>query len=214
MPVGRAKTFFDQYTSDLKSADLERLFTRDTAGGLPLLHAPRRYRRGSTPRPGTGAGRSNCGSCSMRSRCGCRRRGACSTACRSPPSLLGLILLFRGFAPVSLLFFPFTPATCRCRGGRTARCGWSLGVRRAESADPDGGRRPAVAQRRPRDRARHPARHAAGRHATMPATRSCAASRGRRTPSAATSTTSCRCPTAGSCSRSATSPARAARPRC
>ncbi len=61
-----------------------------------------------------------------------------------------------------------------------------------------GGRRSAVAQGRSRDRARNPARDAAGRHCTGRATPSSAASRGRRTPSAATSTTSCRSPTAGS----------------
>ena len=175
MPAGRAKSFFDQYTSDLKPADLERLFTRDTAEAYRYFTRHVDTTRAGRARRGTAAGRSNCGSCSSRSRCGCRRRGARSTACRSATSLLGADPAVPRLRPREAAALPVhRPPAAAALGGRHAVAGRSAFVG-AQSADPDGGRRPAVAQRRPRDRARHPAGDAAGRDARPRATPSCAA---------------------------------------
>ena len=124
MPVGRAKSFFDQYTSDLKTADLERLFTRDTAEAYRFftrhvdttrLDAAPWYRRWPQQL------RLVFHAFSMRLSPARRALYGVSMA----PSLLGLILLFRGFAPREPAVLSLHHATCRCRAGWTARCGWS-----------------------------------------------------------------------------------------
>jgi serine phosphatase RsbU (regulator of sigma subunit) len=103
--VGRAKTFFDQYTSDLKSSDLERLFTRDTAEAYHYFtrHVDRRqleaapwYRRWPQQIRIVFA--------AFTMRLSPARRALYGVSVIA--ALLGLILLFRGFGPVSLLLFP------------------------------------------------------------------------------------------------------------
>jgi phosphoserine phosphatase RsbU/P len=106
MPAGRAKTFFDQYTSDLKSADLERLFTRDTAEAYRYFtrHIDRRqleaapwYRRWPE--------QIRIVFHAFTMRLSPARRALYGVSVIA--ALLGLILLFRGFGRVTLLLFPF-----------------------------------------------------------------------------------------------------------
>jgi phosphoserine phosphatase RsbU/P len=106
MPAGRTKTFFDQYTSDLKSSDLERLFTRDTAEAYRYFtrHVDRRqleaapwYRRWPQ--------QIRIVFTAFTMRLSPARRALYGVSVIA--ALLGLILLFRGFAPVSMLLFPF-----------------------------------------------------------------------------------------------------------
>jgi phosphoserine phosphatase RsbU/P len=106
MPAGRAKTFFDQYTSDLKSSDLERLFTRDTAEAYRYFtrHVDRRqleaapwYRRWPQ--------QVRIVFSAFTMRLSPARRALYGVSVIA--AVLGLILLFRGFGPVSMLLFPF-----------------------------------------------------------------------------------------------------------
>jgi len=106
MPAGRTKTFFDQYTSDLKSSDLERLFTRDTAEAYRYFtrHVDRRqleaapwYRRWPQ--------QIRIVFTAFTMRLSPARRALYGVSVIA--ALLGLILLFRGFGPVSMLLFPF-----------------------------------------------------------------------------------------------------------
>lgn len=107
MPLGRAKTFFEQYTSDVKSADLERLFTRDTAEAYRYftrhvdtrrLEAQPWYRRWPQQ------ARLVFSAFTMRLSPARRVLYGFSVAA----ALLGTIMLFRGVGPVRVLLFPFT----------------------------------------------------------------------------------------------------------
>src|SRR5262245_42889172 len=106
MPAGRAKTFFDQYTSDLKSSDLERLFTRDTAEAYRYFtrHIDRRQlEAGPWYRRWPAQIRVVFHAFTMRLSPARRVLYGVSVIA----ALLGLILLFRGFNRVTVLLFPF-----------------------------------------------------------------------------------------------------------
>jgi sigma-B regulation protein RsbU (phosphoserine phosphatase) len=107
MPPGRTKTFLDQYTSDLKSADLERMFTRDTAEAYRYftrhvdtrhLDAERWYKRWPKQL------RLVFHAFTMRLSPARRALYGVSVA----GALLGIVMLFRGFGPVTVLLFPIT----------------------------------------------------------------------------------------------------------
>jgi serine phosphatase RsbU (regulator of sigma subunit) len=104
---GRARTFFDQYTSDLTSADFRRLFTRDTAEAYryftrnvdtKALAALPWYRR--LPR------QARLVFSGFTMRLSPARRALYGIGLGS--AAIGLILLFRGFARASVVLFPFT----------------------------------------------------------------------------------------------------------
>lgn len=104
---GRAKSFFDQYTSDLTSADFQRLFTRDTAEAYRYftrdvdnrrLAAQPWYKRWPTQVRLVLSG--------FAMRLSPARRALYAFGMAT--TLLGVIMLFRGFGPVPLLVFPFT----------------------------------------------------------------------------------------------------------
>ena len=102
----RARSFFDDYTRDLTSADVKRLFTRDTA------EAYRYFTRHTDPRV--------VDTLPWYRRWPMRLRLVFTgfTMRLSPPrralyaagvlaAFIGTIILFRGFAPVRLFLFPF-----------------------------------------------------------------------------------------------------------
>jgi sigma-B regulation protein RsbU (phosphoserine phosphatase) len=103
---GRARSLFDDYTRDLTSADVQRLFTRDTAEAYRYFtrHADAReldaqpwYRR--WPR------RIKLVFRGFTMRLSPARRLLYGVGVAF--ALIGAILLFRGFAPVRLFLFPF-----------------------------------------------------------------------------------------------------------
>ena len=107
MPAGRARTFFDQYTADLTTADVRRLFTRDTAEAYryfirnidtKTLNALPWYRRAAV--------RARLVFSGFTMRLSPARRALYGVGVAS--TVLGLILLFRGFERTSILLFPFT----------------------------------------------------------------------------------------------------------
>jgi serine phosphatase RsbU (regulator of sigma subunit) len=109
MPPGRARSFLDQYTQGLTSADLHRLFTRDTpeayryfARGVDLdvLAAQPWYRRWPT--------RLRLLFVAFTMRLSPPRRVLYAAAMVA--ALLGLLNLFQGFAVERVLVFPFTIA--------------------------------------------------------------------------------------------------------
>ena len=106
MPAGRTKTFFDQYTSDLKSSDLERLFTRDTAEAYHYFtrHIDRQ-RLEAAPWYRRWPEQIRIVFHAFTMRLSPARRVLYGVSVIA--ALLGLILLFRGFARVTLLLFPF-----------------------------------------------------------------------------------------------------------
>ena len=211
-----ARSFLDTYTHGLTREDLQRLFTRDTR------EAYRFFARGIDEKQLAGAA------------------PAQAVVRAGPALLLGLHAPPLSGPPRDLRRGP--PAlpgrlprdVPRLRRGRLAHrpraahprsrpavpplgAGHREAVHRRPAREPPGparGRRPALAQERPRDRPRDPVRHAAAGGLRLPRVRGVRPDAGRPTRSAATSTTSCRCPTAASSSRSATWPARGARPRC
>ena len=116
-----ARTFFEQYTRDLTPADFQRLFTRETpeayryftrAIDVDKLALEPWYRRWLIQ------ARLVFTAFSMRLSPARRVLYALAIAV----TLVGVLLLFRGIAPVELLFFPFR-IHCRCPDGRTGRCG-------------------------------------------------------------------------------------------
>ena len=105
--AGRARTFFDQYTADLTTADVRRLFTRDTA------EAYRYFTRNvdtktlaALPWHRRVAMRARLVFSGFTMRLSPARRALYGVGLAA--AALGLILLFRGFAPTSVLLFPFT----------------------------------------------------------------------------------------------------------
>ena len=159
----RPAQFLQAYTHGLTREDVQRLFTRDTReayrffarsmdedalGRLPWHRAP-----WSGPGCSSGPSRSSC-----------RPPGACSSAwpCCLPSS--ASFKLFRGF---DILGVPIFLGVVIVNVGLPAPQ-WEPGtvsllhrLPPAQPADPARGCRPAVAQERPRDRARHPVRDAA-----------------------------------------------------
>ena len=106
-PVGRAKSFLDEYTRDLTPADFQRLFTRDTA------EAYRYFTRNTDPRKLAAepwyrrwAIRVRLVFIGFTMRLSPARRALYGLGVIS--TLFGAILLFRGFAPVRMLLFPFS----------------------------------------------------------------------------------------------------------
>jgi sigma-B regulation protein RsbU (phosphoserine phosphatase) len=106
-PTGRARAFFDQYTRDLTSADFQRMFTRDTTEAYRYFtrHADTRalaaepwHRRWWLKCRLVFSG--------FTMRLSPARRLLYALALAA--ALLGTILLFRGFAPVKVLLFPFS----------------------------------------------------------------------------------------------------------
>jgi serine phosphatase RsbU (regulator of sigma subunit) len=106
-PRGRARSFLDDYTRDLTPADFQRLFTRDTAEAYryftrhadpAALKAAPRYRRWLVRTRAMLAG--------FTMRLSPARRALYGIGLVS--AAIGTIVLFRGFAPVSLWLFPFT----------------------------------------------------------------------------------------------------------
>ena len=105
-PVGRAKSFLDEYTRDLTPADFQRLFTRDTA------EAYRYFTRNTDPRKLASepwyrrwAIRIRLVFIGFTMRLSPARRALYGLSVVA--TLLGAIMLFRGFAGVQLLLFPF-----------------------------------------------------------------------------------------------------------
>lgn len=107
MPLGRARSFFDRYTQGVTSADLHRLFTRDTpeayqyfARGIDLdaLAAKPWYRRWPT--------RLRLFFVAFTMRLSPARRVLYAFALMA--SIIGLLHLFQGFAAVRVLIFPLT----------------------------------------------------------------------------------------------------------
>jgi serine phosphatase RsbU (regulator of sigma subunit) len=104
---GRARTFFDQYTADLTTDEVRRLFTRDTAEAYryftrnidtrTLAALPWHRRLGMKARLVFSG-------FTMRLSPARRALYGVGLAC----TVIGLILLFRGFATTPLLLFPFT----------------------------------------------------------------------------------------------------------
>ena len=194
----RSRSFLDAYTHGLKREDLQRLFTRDTReayrffaknfdeqalSGLP------RHRRGDGPRPAVLLG-VHAAAVARASR-HLRRRPAALPA--RLPSALPRHRHVRGLPS---FFGPFVvrrraPAS---RAGRPGTTSLFIGFLLVNLLDPARGRRPPLAQERPRDRPRNPVRDAAAGQVRLAGASRRSASRGRRTRSAATSTTSCRCP--------------------
>ena len=106
-PPGRARSFVDDYTRDLTSADVRRLFTRDTAEAYHYFtrHADARkvaaepwYRRWPLQVRLVFTG--------FTMRLSPARRALYAVGVAS--ALLGVVMLFRGFASVRLFLFPFT----------------------------------------------------------------------------------------------------------
>jgi serine phosphatase RsbU (regulator of sigma subunit) len=107
MASGRARTFFDQYTADLTSADVRRLFTRDTA------EAYRYFTRNidekalaALPWHRRAAMRGRLVFSGFTMRLSPARRALYGAGLAS--TLIGLILLFRGLGTTPVLLFPFT----------------------------------------------------------------------------------------------------------
>jgi len=107
MPVRRAKSFLDDYTRDLTSADVQRLFTRDTAEAYryftrhsdpKAVDAMPWYRRWPTQLRLVYTG--------FTMRLSPPRRALYAVGVLS--ALIGAVMLFRGFAPVRLFLFPFS----------------------------------------------------------------------------------------------------------
>src|SRR5262245_57046417 len=107
MPAKRAKSFLDDYTRDLTSADVQRLFTRDTAEAYRYFtrHADPKavdalpwYRRWPTQLRLVYTG--------FTMRLSPPRRALYAVGVLT--ALIGAVMLFRGFAPVRLFLFPFT----------------------------------------------------------------------------------------------------------
>ena len=105
-PVGRAKSFLDEYTRDLTPADFQRLFTRDTA------EAYRYFTRNTDPRKLAAepwyrrwAIRIRLVFIGFTMRLSPARRALYGLSVVA--TLLGAIMLFRGFAGVQVLLFPF-----------------------------------------------------------------------------------------------------------
>ena len=161
MAPSRARTFFDRYTQDLTPQDFQRMFTRDTPEAyryftrhldVEKLAAEPWYRRWAIH------ARLIFTEFTMRLSPARRVLYAFSVAALA----VGMLQLFRGFAPVKVLLFPFSLYVLSPVWVEGTM--WLfLSVARGQPADPDGGRRSAVAQGRPRDRARYPARDAAER---------------------------------------------------
>jgi phosphoserine phosphatase RsbU/P len=103
---GRARTFFDRYTQDLTSADFHRLFTRDAPEAYRYfardIDAARLAARPWYSRWFT-RGRLLLVAFAMRLSPVRRVLYAFSVAA----VLLGMLVLFRGFAPVPIVLFPF-----------------------------------------------------------------------------------------------------------
>jgi serine phosphatase RsbU (regulator of sigma subunit) len=106
-PVGRARSFLDEYTRDLTPADFQRLFTRDTAEAyryftrhvdVRRLDAEPWYRRWPI--------RVRLVFIGFTMRLSPARRALYGLGVLA--ALLGAIMLFRGFAPVRVLLFPFS----------------------------------------------------------------------------------------------------------
>lgn len=106
---GRAPSFLDAYTRDLTPGDIQRLFTRDTAEAYRYFtrHADARklaaepwYRRWPIQTRLVFSG--------FAMRLSPARRALYAIGVIA--ALLGVVLLFRGFAPVRLFLFPFTIA--------------------------------------------------------------------------------------------------------
>ena len=107
MPAGRARTFLDEYTRDLTSADVQRLLTRDTAEAYRYFtrHADTRgidarawYRRWPARLRLVFVG--------FAMRLSPARRALYGVSIVA--FLGGIFMLFRGVAAVRLLLFPFT----------------------------------------------------------------------------------------------------------
>jgi sigma-B regulation protein RsbU (phosphoserine phosphatase) len=107
MPAGRARTFLDEYTRDLTSADVQRLLTRDTAEAYRYFtrHADTRgidarawYRRWPAQLRLVFVG--------FAMRLSPARRALYGVSIVS--FLAGIFMLFRGVEAVRLLLFPFT----------------------------------------------------------------------------------------------------------
>ena len=105
-PVGRAKSFLDEYTRDLSPGDFQRLFTRDTA------EAYRYFTRNTDPRKLAAepwyrrwAIRVRLVFIGFTMRLSPARRALYGLSVVA--TLLGAIMLFRGFAGVRVLLFPF-----------------------------------------------------------------------------------------------------------
>jgi len=103
----RAKSFFDDYTRDLTPADVQRLFTRDTAeayryftrhSDAKAVRALPWYRRWPTRLRLVYTG--------FTMRLSPPRRALYAAGVLS--ALIGSLILFRGFAPVRLFLFPFS----------------------------------------------------------------------------------------------------------
>jgi serine phosphatase RsbU (regulator of sigma subunit) len=108
-PVGRAKSFLDEYTRDLTHADFQRLFTRDTAEAYRYftrhtdakkLAAEPWYRRWAI--------RVRLVFIGFTMRLSPARRALYGLGVVA--ALLGAAMLFRGFSGVNVLLFPFTIA--------------------------------------------------------------------------------------------------------
>jgi len=106
-PSGRARSFLDEYTRDLTPADFQRLFTRDTAEAyryftrntdVRKLAAEPWYRRWPI--------RARLVFTGFTMRLSPARRVLYGLGVAA--ALLGGVMLFRGFAPVKLLLFPFS----------------------------------------------------------------------------------------------------------
>jgi len=104
---GRARSLLDHYTRDVTPADFQRLFTRDTAEAYRYFtrHADAR-RIESEPWYRRWPMRARLVLSGFTARLSPARRLLYGLGVAS--ALLGAIMLFRGFAPVHLLFFPFT----------------------------------------------------------------------------------------------------------
>ena len=190
----RTREYWAEYTRDLTPADFQKLFTRDTP------EAYRYFVRGlDVDKLVTGPWyrrwwmHTKIAFHAFTRRLTPARRLLYAVGIGA--TLLGLLNLFRGFGFVAA-----------ARLGQPVGASATLGpghvldgdrLRGRQSADAHGGRGSAVAQRRARDRARHPARDAAVRRCSGRRRHGLPASRARRTPSAAISTTSRRCRTGG-----------------
>jgi len=104
---GRARSLLDHYTRDVTPADFQRLFTRDTAEAYRYFtrHADAR-RIESEPWYRRWPMRARLVLSGFTARLSPARRLLYGLGVAA--ALLGAIMLFRGFAPVHLLFFPFT----------------------------------------------------------------------------------------------------------
>ena len=106
-PAGRARSFLDEYTRDLTPADFQRLFTRDTAEAYRYftrhsdstkLAALPWYRRWAL--------RLRLVFIGFTMRLSPARRALYGLGVVA--ALIGIVMLFRGFAPVTVLLFPFS----------------------------------------------------------------------------------------------------------